>query len=786
MIDNNQNHEHDEPSDMVQRLSDAAGQIQPDPYFAAELEKKLRMKHKPDTHRKYPAFKALVPALGWMALVAAFTFVLSWSIRNLTPRGQPGAVTTPAIVNGENNAPVTEATEGTENAGYPFRGGKVYLTAPLPAAPAQANVYQLNREEPITADEALAFAAQFGIRGEIYNAQDLLYKYVVTDGRQSMSIGSQRRFFYTSDLIKYARNSSGSQHEDAEAIIHEFLQSRGIDFTFSLSNRELFGGYVLQQTAPDGLPMQYEYFSSPVMRVTLDENGGVLALDANWMDFNQTPVGAYGILSADEAMQKVLDDSLPGGKIESIHSGGGELPQQWYREYEDGQTVSIFGSLAVAPAVNPSVPPLITLDGTRLSGITAGLETLNNYTYLKATGHYNTENDIRTFIVDTWDPNAATEYVSGSLRREGDRIILASDDGTREYTLLDPPADVPLNTPFPESQISVNGVIAGEALDWINITYYSDASQMGGGGGGGGLGFYQLNLSGTPIPFPSPETTPAIPDLPTITRLDGQRGMLNVNMFSNEDGSVRTEYGFVFSDPDVQYLILKGEDLAEMQNYNNKPVEIWGTVDGANEYGTPVVNVERYNLPFPDLKPQILKGREKSVELEGNPAVLFTTDDGTTFVEFMPGCHDVIPVESMSGTKGGGEGQADAGILMEAIAIPDLSFAGYPGLCVFTTAPATQQDGSPFELTITSDQPNNLSDIPALAADRSKLTIDTVELIYFVSNPNVPNAVPGDLYLQPAWHFHGHYETGDEFDVIVQALKQEFLSPDIAPYIQGG
>jgi len=42
------------------------------------------------------------------------------------------------------------------------------------------------------------------------------------------------------------------------------------------------------------------------------------------------------------------------------------------------------------------------------------------------------------------------------------------------------------------------------------------------------------------------------------------------------------------------------------------------------------------------------------------------------------------------------------------------------------------------------------------------------------------------LYLQPVWRFYGHYDNGDEFDVIIQALKQEYLLPELDPFVQGG
>lgn len=679
-----------------------------------------------------------------------------------------------------------------QEGGYNFRGAKLYLAQPLPESPAEANVYSLNKGEQATVDEARALAERFGIQGEIYNAPDTIYKYTVTDGMRWLSIGSSRFFFYTADLVKYTRNSSGTPNDNAETIIREFMQARGFEFPFSISNGDLYGSYALQQIAPDGLSLQYEYFSTPVARVTLDENGEVLTMDANWVDFDQTPVGTYGIITAEEALQTLLDDNVINGKIESVRSGGGTPPQQWYRQYPDEQQVTIYGALTNAPAVDSSKPALLTIDGTMALGNIKGLEALDNYAYIKAIGKYVTENGIRKFMVESWDANAPQDYITGSLRREAGQIVLASDDGKNEYPLIDPPADIPLNTKFPESQLAVSGVIVDGKIDWTYIQYFADASQMGGGGGGGGMGFYQLNLSGTPVPFPTPTPTPSALEVPALTRLDGMRGMLNVNIYGGEDGSQQIELGFISGDPkNPYYLILKGSGLQDLREYSNKPVVIWGMVEGANDFGTLMVNVEKYEIPFPDLKPKILKGIEKSVEIGGQNVVLFTAQDGTVYVEFMPACNAMIPMESMAGTKGGSNTeQGDASILMEALAVPDLSFANYPGICVFTVAPATQADGTPIELTITSDQPNLLPEPPTTALRPPDLTIDEVELIYFVSNPNFqandPNADRREPYLQPAWHFHGRYESGEEFDAVIQALKREFLSPELAPYIQGG
>jgi hypothetical protein len=60
-----------------------------------------------------------------------------------------------------------------------------------------------------------------------------------------------------------------------------------------------------------------------------------------------------------------------------------------------------------------------------------------------------------------------------------------------------------------------------------------------------------------------------------------------------------------------------------------------------------------------------------------------------------------------------------------------------------------------------------------------------VELVYFASNPyyqvNDPNYNQRSPYIQPVWHFHGRYDDGTEFDALIQALKEEFLYPELVP-----
>jgi hypothetical protein len=100
------------------------------------------------------------------------------------------------------------------------------------------------------------------------------------------------------------------------------------------------------------------------------------------------------------------------------------------------------------------------------------------------------------------------------------------------------------------------------------------------------------------------------------------------------------------------------------------------------------------------------------------------------------------------------------------------------------------KNGQPLELTITADQIYKYDD-PIVTTEvyvPPTVTIEKVELVYFVTNQRwqVDHLDEDPQYIQPAWRFYGHYSNGDEFEILVQALKEEYLLPELAPYIQGG
>ena len=92
-------------------------------------------------------------------------------------------------------------------------------------------------------------------------------------------------------------------------------------------------------------------------------------------------------------------------------------------------------------------------------------------------------------------------------------------------------------------------------------------------------------------------------------------------------------------------------------------------------------------------------------------------------------------------------------------------------------------------MTITADQPYVMDG--ALDPEEyipPDATIEKVELVYHLSDPRYapPAANASPQYIQPAWRFQGHYSNGDEFEILVQALKQEYLLPEIEGFTPPG
>lgn len=820
---------------MANLLDATAQSIQVDPAFQNDLE--VKMKSTFTAKSKRDRFKVkLLPALGWTLAAIGFIFLLNWAIRSFTSVPEPAANTTPI----PQVVPPTEAVSTGESTPVPVsdsdiyerNGNPLYLATPLPDVPSEANLYQLNAEQPATIDSVRALASRFGVEGEVYIAPSEVpgtSNFMVTDGRQRLYVRSDLYFTYYKDYETYSSTmfsySEPIQQDKALASIDEFLKSHGFDFPHQVENApQIVNDFYVIPLSSDGYPLRYDYLTAPRLELKLENTGQIIFAQANLLDYQQ--IGIYGIITAEEAFQKMLAQNGQVGMQEAQRSAGLLKEQVWQRNYPENETLTLYGRVKSFPSAEAGQMPYISLGDYSVTGNIAGMENVGTET-VEASGQLHSENEIRSFVVDSWRTTDAMEAsVLGTLRQEGGQVILTALDGSggylldgsSEYLIEDSPMDLPLDSQSPDEQLSVNGVIANGKLIWSSIQYFPSSS--GGGGGGGGTGLYKLNLTGEPVPFPTPaptqETEPetgnyvvqAGDTLSQISNdygitvnelmqanglkdsnifigqtliipramqelsqtIDGLRGLVSITIYNSPNGSQRVDYNFFSNAGPYMSLPLEGENLQPLQNYQNRPIDVWGMLELQN--GTPILKVDRYEIPYPDLQFQILHGTQQSVTLEGQPAMLFTTTDGQQYVQFSPN-------GNVDGSTVGNPGDE---IQLEALAIPDEAFGGYPAIRVFSASMAINpKSGQPQEMQVSADQVQIIDEqqnpeeftVPVPTIEKVELAYYTKDQRYAVTDPSTEPA-----YMQPVWRFYGHYNNGDEFEILVQALKQEFLLPE--------
>jgi LysM repeat protein len=872
----------------LKALQTLAEGIAPEPQFKSKLEADLKSAHRPRAsfhlgRRDVLQFAGLTVALALLA------FVLSWAIRSLVPphvpSGQETATptrveATPTLINqaspyvvqrGDTCAgiaanfnvsvdeliaanhmaancsdlrvgmelaiPIQGVITVPQGEAYDWYGNTLYLNAELPALPIEANVYLAQPDQHATVASARALAQRFGIAGQVYESQGQVpgtTDYVVTEGGPHLYVRSDNYFSYYREIGGSFIGGLNLTDEQAAAAIDAFMQSHGFNFEYRIEPAPQIHGEYYAVPLLDGQPLRFDYLLPTRLDFLLDDDAQVMSVTGALLTTEK--VGTYGLRTAQEAFQKILDNTQYGVQ-ESMLSAGMLEEQIWLREYPDNTPVTLFGDVSVLPAAEAGQPPLLTLNNhDTLTGNTTGLEALPAGAMVEISGQFIIQKDVRVFQVEAWqNSNASSFSQMGSLHRDGDQITLAAYDGTT-YPVVDVPADVVLDTDPSVEEVDVSGILVDGRVEWTLIQHFPPNSNGGGGGGGGGgSGFHQLNLTGTPMPLPT--SMPILPSTgsgggggggaeaylvqagdtlstiaeqfgvsvdelmqmngltdPTILagqtivisvggslasqKIEDQRGILTVTLYNQADGSQRVEFAFVTNDPNYPYMLLEGEDLQGLESYQNRPINVWGTIDHYNNLGLPVLKVDKYEIPFPDLQFQVLKGTEQTAEIEGQTVLLFTGEDNKTYVQLAPNCYDRIGPESVVGT-----GQVGEPILLEALVVPDLAVGDYPAICVFSTAMAiSPKNGQPIELPITADQPYTTEEtIGVPQAPSPVMTIEKVELVYYIADPQylLPNQWPDPAYVQPMWRFYGHYSNGSEFEFLVQALKDEFLSPEI-------
>jgi LysM repeat protein len=817
----------DDEQSVAQKLQSVAEDIQVPATFQANLETRLRDTHDEKFKPKTGWQAKILPTLGWAILVVGAVFLLNWAISSLMPRQVPATDGTlnPELPTESVPGPVIEEPLPTPSGEeYDWRGMKLYLDASMPETPAQVGLYEAQLDRRATLDSARALAQQFGMSGQVYETPPELggsdmTDFLIVDGNQCLRVRSNLYFSYYPDYPRWISNNTSGQkigQAEAENLIEDFLRSHGFDFPYKVEYSEFHNGYYALPLTPEGLGIYHNHFSSAGFLFHYDQNG-LLAVEASLVTYSL--VDNFEVISAEDALQKLLNQNLAGGVIEGIHSVS-EPVQTWHRSYPDNQMIKVWGWLNSVKSAEDGLP-LITFDGYQANGNLTGLAEFTPNTFVEATGQFQSVDGNRVFNVESWQIfDGHEEGVPGTIQQDGDQVILITFDD-RKLILPGFPTEIPL----PMENAFVLGITQGDAFEWKSID--NRPLSGGGGGGGGGSGFYKPNLTGTPVPLPTVEIsqeantvaseymvqegdtligiaetygttvdelmqanglaedtifigqTLVIPSTQDEASLvgqyfDGQRGTLTVTITKKQDGSQSVDYRLQIEEGENRFQLLKLEenDLEELQTHNNLPIDIWGTVE---RYDTdlgmkvPVVSVERFEIPYPDLQFQIFKGTQSLTTVQGETITLFTTEEGQTYAQ--------------ANAYGGIIGNEGDLLLMEALILPDETIAGYPVLQAISISMAINpKSGEPVEMEVTAHKPYIMdeSDLPVIPAELTA-TIESVELVYFTPNQRyaIPDPAAEPVYIQPAWRFQGHYWDGSEFEVFVQALKEEFLLPEI-------
>jgi hypothetical protein len=761
-----------------QLLKSAAQQVNPNPSFMNELEKKLMNAHKPTKIGSFSVKKIAFTA-GWVTVLAALALTFIWVIGSIAPRSQPqpAAGNTPVPV-GETAEPKSQPTP--EGKTYKNSAGKFVMTVDLPEAPPQAVLYQLDpaqENEKYKVVKILELAAKVGMNGTLYRLSEkyggpgLMY----TDGKQRIEANNYapHQFSYYPNYITYplvVNQGNALSPEEMSAKAEEFLKLHGLlgfpyQVEFSTDTNSRMVTFVPRlNELPDS---SYTFLRFETLQVSFDQNGEIAGVDWNVQPWEAK--GNYPLISAQQAWNRfITNENGLGSEMDS----GGYSPSPssstfklWKRDIPLNQPTSLIGTVASFDPVDGNTP-LFVMDNISLTGNLEGLTNLEETVQLD--GQYIMDGDVKKFQVDSWKTvDSAPTSLRGTLEQAEGQSWLVTTDGKR-LQMEDLPKDIQIG-----KKTSVDGIFSGDKLDWRTISQGEGGG--GGGGGGGGSGLARLNLSGTPMPTATPWPAPTPVDYSSLigSRLEGEHGIVDIWNLQADDGSTHFAYK-LSSDSQSGFLNsfgqanLEGPAMEELKAYYHMPVKIWGTVTSINPLGVPTIQLERYEALYPNEKVQIWVGEEKTVQMEGKNVLLFTADDGTSYIRNDSIGSEIEPIVVEKGFKFYIAGWSD----------PSQTFGKYPVVNVMSlgAVPKDQNFDNMMPEILT---PIVMKESDANLSGKTPTGIVThVELVYLGEDQLIAQPEEGRvLYAQPFWRFSGYYSETSFFNIIVQALPDKYLQP---------
>ena len=430
-----------------------------------------------------------------------------------------------------------------------------------------------------------------GIEGEAYQGPGDIAgttDYIITDGKQKLQVRSDNYFTYYSDFDNFTLGKI--PEEQAIIVIDNFLKKYGFDFEYHVASAAEMTGqqYYIAPLTSDNAEIRSDYLMPVRFEITIDGTGKSIIFSGFPLDYES--MGVFNIITAEKAFQSVLDPQPQSGRMEMIRGNGG-----------GGGGGPGFYKLNLSGTPVPFPSPTAQLQSNE--------ETVE-YTVQ--------EGDTVFAIAEAYGITPKKIVQANSWLSDGHVL-------TPGKTLIIPIAE--LGSQSWDYIVQENDTLSSIALNFgITVDELMQANGI----------TDTITFIGQTLIIPSPNGNPNQP--PIGRRYEGERGIITVSIFNKPDGSQRSEYYLAINNHDglYPYVILEGNGLEQLQAQHNHPIEIWGNVVRYNEqYNMPVVQVERFEIPFPDLQFQIIKGIAKPAELHGQTVILFTADNGITYVQML-------------------------------------------------------------------------------------------------------------------------------------------------------
>jgi hypothetical protein len=744
--------------------------------------------------------------LAWSGAALLVVALLAWSIRNLLPSQQlpestPLSLATESPAPAVTSSPASAAQSASPAAPAPqpaapgeiaqpvglFPSTEFSFAAQFPESPATIQLYRQGLSEPVTIESARAIAASLGVNGEVYQSTGEGGETIleVSDGSKLVRfIGTTGVFVYVDSLRQRQEFlPAGQQLEDRVNAALGFLQAHDL-----LDHPYRVAGVDVQPGMVDLLP---ELEGRPVIFGIGDQPGGSgwasveLSADlqpsaAYYTRQQFEPVGEYPLLNARQAWERLSgSDPLSYAQYAVLAPSQPSTYRDWLRQYAPGEFLHLFGYAIRMTAAEPGGSDLVTLGNLALRGDTSGIP-MSRLVHLWGVTEAG-ENGVLWFNLQGWELSTLEDtYLTGKISRQGEQVFFNSD-GTR-YLLPDAPVDLP-------DQLTLQGwgIILPDSparFEWSSLSSgeypstYSMTRACGGGGGGGGGGPENANFGGGSLKLPYLQSgarpTPSAPasQFQIGQRVEGWAGTVYLSDFQEAGGvrreiSFATQPGFEFNEWFAFYL--QGGGLAGVEAYQNLPVRVWGQVSGFNQ-GLPLIEVERFEPLYPGVALQEFAGTQSEISIDGQPALLLTTQDGAQYIE----------EQSLGYGEQNRIGRPGDLVETEGYLVPDKTLGGYPVI-------RATSGGFPPDGVVTSAQVQVIDmglggGVDLSSAMAGQVIIDSIELAYTaVTLQNCPPMGMDEEFLakyltmQPVWVFKGTFEDGRRFEAQVQALPDEYL-----------